>query len=609
MIIDIVLFLLVLGLIFFRFSDKRDERNESNNSIENDNWLSVFVELDKIKGLYKSLVLKIDRQNFVYKNGHISSTKIITDTRQQLINLEDKYQETFKNLLSDFDTGILSMEKRLMNRLSKNVLDAKDSLKKLSIDIEMVSDKGHKHGEELDAIVRDFEQEICKIRLDYSESISDSIEKIEKDVIRIQKKTIEFSLDNYKKLDSLINNMGIETDNRLIGLKNIVNSREVEIDNRLGSVKNFVDSREVEIDNRLVSLKELAESRDVEIDNRLVSLKELAESRKVEIDNRLVSLKEFVNTKFLDSDDRLFSLEKFDRECGVSSTKTNKNIESIRSSIERVGVNEKSFSKFINRQNKITKNLENLVNKSNVFNYNTFQVFSRRFVRKDYDESIKPLLNVFNLEFGFGSIGYLAHKICKIEEACIGRLATNIQDALIRLITVLGLGKENCKILEIGTLFGINLCIVEELSAAYGMKIDYQIIDPLDGYYKSGALDIVTKQKINSENFWHNIKKTGLDPNKFELIKGFSHHKRVIDRVEPNSTDLIFVDGDHTKKGVALDIRNYHKKLRKGGFFVFDDYNSKQWPEVRIAVDASHIIKTKFEFVGFAFRTVIYKKK
>ena len=174
---------------------------------------------------------------------------------------------------------------------------------------------------------------------------------------------------------------------------------------------------------------------------------------------------------------------------------------------------------------------------------------------------------------------------------------------------VFGLKNKDARILEIGTLFGINLCIVEELSSAYGKNLTYQVIDPLYGYYKSGHLDIVTKQKIDSGNFWFNIKKCGLDSDKFKLIEGFSHHKRVVNQIRDGSIDLAFIDGDHTKKGVALDIRNYHPKLRKGGYFLFDDYGSKQWPDVKEAVDASRIIKTQYNFVGHAFRTAIYSKK
>ena len=162
-------------------------------------------------------------------------------------------------------------------------------------------------------------------------------------------------------------------------------------------------------------------------------------SEGLKINKRFRSLKEFTDSKYLEIDEKIIDLEKFDKDCFKTNDDNTRNFESISLSIERFAANELVLNKFQRRQNLITKNLESLVNKSNVFNYNTFYGFSRRFVRKDYEDSILPILNIYNLEFSFGSIGYLAHKICKIEEACVGRLATNIQDALIRLITVLGL--------------------------------------------------------------------------------------------------------------------------------------------------------------------------
>ena len=40
----------------------------------------------------------------------------------------------------------------------------------------------------------------------------------------------------------------------------------------------------------------------------------------------------------------------------------------------------------------------------------------------------------------------------------------------------------------------------------------------------------------------------------------------------PSGIDLLFIDGDHHKKAVMNDFRNYFKLVRSGGFIVFDDY-------------------------------------
>jgi len=39
------------------------------------------------------------------------------------------------------------------------------------------------------------------------------------------------------------------------------------------------------------------------------------------------------------------------------------------------------------------------------------------------------------------------------------------------------------------------------------------------------------------------------------------------------SIDILYVDGDHSFDGVLLDIEKYHKKMKKGGLIIFDDWN------------------------------------
>ena len=41
----------------------------------------------------------------------------------------------------------------------------------------------------------------------------------------------------------------------------------------------------------------------------------------------------------------------------------------------------------------------------------------------------------------------------------------------------------------------------------------------------------------------------------------------------PSELDLVFVDGNHSRNGVILDIYNYFNKVRKGGFMLFHDTN------------------------------------
>ncbi len=55
----------------------------------------------------------------------------------------------------------------------------------------------------------------------------------------------------------------------------------------------------------------------------------------------------------------------------------------------------------------------------------------------------------------------------------------------------------------------------------------------------------------------------------------YSQDKDVIDLVKNNvgEIDILFIDGDHTYKGVINDFENYSKLVKKGGYIIFDDYN------------------------------------
>jgi ubiquinone/menaquinone biosynthesis C-methylase UbiE len=54
---------------------------------------------------------------------------------------------------------------------------------------------------------------------------------------------------------------------------------------------------------------------------------------------------------------------------------------------------------------------------------------------------------------------------------------------------------------------------------------------------------------------------------------------------EDSSLDVIFVDGLHTYEGVSMDTNAWLRKLKRGGAFIFNDYDDPQFPGVSRAVD------------------------
>ena len=82
--------------------------------------------------------------------------------------------------------------------------------------------------------------------------------------------------------------------------------------------------------------------------------------------------------------------------------------------------------------------------------------------------------------------------------------------------------------------------------------------------YGINTIELVTENVNNNNPYQH----------KYDLIQGSSHDTEIINYVKENypKIDLLFIDGDHSKKGVLQDWEDYSELLSKGGIVVFDDY-------------------------------------
>ena len=89
--------------------------------------------------------------------------------------------------------------------------------------------------------------------------------------------------------------------------------------------------------------------------------------------------------------------------------------------------------------------------------------------------------------------------------------------------------------------------------------------------------------------------------NTYTVVKGLSNSKTVLNTITGVKVDILFIDGDHTYKGVKQDFSNYEHLVRAGGFIVFDDYlDSKYSPDVKKAVDdiVKELDLEQYEVIG-----------
>lgn len=125
--------------------------------------------------------------------------------------------------------------------------------------------------------------------------------------------------------------------------------------------------------------------------------------------------------------------------------------------------------------------------------------------------------------------------------------------------------KEDCKsYLEIGTHYGHSLCNM--LQSEHESK--YMSIDLFKPFGECKIKDMYKLANDNAEKY----NKHDYNCN---IVKGNSLATSTIEQVKvyfPDGIDLLFIDGDHSYKGIMGDFNNYFPLVNSGGYIIFDDY-------------------------------------
>jgi hypothetical protein len=256
---------------------------------------------------------------------------------------------------------------------------------------------------------------------------------------------------------------------------------------------------------------------------------------------------------------------------------------------------------------KLIANNRDMLHKTKAVNYRHIYVHSRNLVHKDLLRFEEFWLPALGLELNHSALGYIAHKTCVIEDHCIGRMATSIQDAVLRVLLARSFAGQPLRSLEIGTLFGISIVTIHENCRGFHPSTKFFAIDPLDGFYQQGN-DIFTGMPISYKTLEYNLRQSNVNPENIEVIPFLSTDKRAKAAVEGQAINLFVIDGDHTYDGVAYDFDNYAHLVEEGGLLLFDDYTQKAWPDVARFVDERVKGAPGWDLVGADWNSIVFRR-
>ena len=144
------------------------------------------------------------------------------------------------------------------------------------------------------------------------------------------------------------------------------------------------------------------------------------------------------------------------------------------------------------------------------------------------------------------------------------------------------------KVLEIGAYHGANVCCLTKTHAIHSDS-EIHCVDPWGDYEQYP--EYKDQQSTNYSKFIHNISQLHpTDLNKIHIHRMKS--EEAWSRFADGMFDIIYIDGNHEKVFVFEDALMSLKKVKKGGWLVFDDaHDAKVMEAIQVFL---HLYKDSF---------------
>jgi predicted O-methyltransferase YrrM len=126
-------------------------------------------------------------------------------------------------------------------------------------------------------------------------------------------------------------------------------------------------------------------------------------------------------------------------------------------------------------------------------------------------------------------------------------------------------------VLELGVFRGV---FAEHILRHCPGIVRYYMLDPwrhLDDWNKPSNVD----QPAFDEIFAVAMDRTAFARERRIVLRGTT--LEMIDEIPDEGLDIAYVDGDHTLRGIAIDLIRTYRKIRPGGILGGDDYSATIW--------------------------------
>jgi len=205
-------------------------------------------------------------------------------------------------------------------------------------------------------------------------------------------------------------------------------------------------------------------------------------------------------------------------------------------------------------ENAITENRRiSIVNRTNIRNH-ALETLS-------WNVRIEEVIKKYEI---YSSLCKPSIKICTID------LTNHLQISLRKLYNTIPAYDMNC--VEIGSFEGIGSILIHE-TLCKNKNSRLYCIDPFDDEYVKGNEQLsFWNHACNGQKgrFYNNTKNYP----KIIPLQGYSDE--MILKLEDNSVDFVYIDGDHSPEQVYKDAVNMFPKMKKNAIMLFDDYEFVQ---------------------------------